>query len=128
MENLQIEIPKGYEIDEDKSTFTNIVFKKIISKITPEEKMDQIWRECTVIKYSSDDCRTYFKDKEAMFQQDWTNNKLYYNYINVYEVFEKEYNMQEPEINNLVIKILSKDINCPTIPRVWVWSVSLGCF
>ena len=32
MKNVKIEIPKGYEIDESKSTFTNIVFKKIENK------------------------------------------------------------------------------------------------
>ena len=32
MKNVKIEIPKGYEIDESKSTFTNIVFKKIEDK------------------------------------------------------------------------------------------------
>ena len=32
MKNVKIEIPKGYEIDESKSTFTNIVFKKIKNK------------------------------------------------------------------------------------------------
>jgi hypothetical protein len=29
MKNLKINVPKGYEIDKDKSTFDNIVFKKI---------------------------------------------------------------------------------------------------
>tara|TARA_B110000977_G_C11043827_1_gene479820 strand:- start:592 stop:1059 length:468 start_codon:yes stop_codon:yes gene_type:complete len=29
MKNIKIEIPKGYEIDKDKSTFENIVFKEI---------------------------------------------------------------------------------------------------
>jgi uncharacterized protein (TIGR02145 family) len=32
MKSIKIEIPKGYQIDEEKSTFTNIVFKPIEKK------------------------------------------------------------------------------------------------
>lgn len=32
MKSIKIEIPQGYEIDEEKSTFTNIVFKRIEKK------------------------------------------------------------------------------------------------
>lgn len=32
MKNVKIEIPQGYQIDEEKSTFTNIVFKPIEKK------------------------------------------------------------------------------------------------
>lgn len=32
MKTLKIEIPKGYQVDEEKSTFTNIVFKPIEKK------------------------------------------------------------------------------------------------
>lgn len=35
MKNIEIQIPEGYEIDEEKSTFTNIVFKEI-KKQKPE--------------------------------------------------------------------------------------------
>jgi uncharacterized protein (TIGR02145 family) len=32
MKNIKIEIPKGYQVDEERSTFTNIVFKPIEKK------------------------------------------------------------------------------------------------
>lgn len=47
-----------------------------------------------------------------MFQQDWNNKKLYYNHSLVYLIFEEEYNMQKTDINQLIITVLSKDLNC----------------
>lgn len=38
MKNLKINIPKGYEIDKDKSTFKNIVFKEI-------NKLPSSWKD-----------------------------------------------------------------------------------
>lgn len=114
MKKLQINPPKGYEIDKYKSTFTNIVFKKMPKsiQISAEQKMEEIWKSCNNVKYSSDNCRTYFKDNKPMFQQDWNNKKLYYNHSLVYLIFEEEYNMQKTDINQLIITVLSKDLNC----------------
>lgn len=44
MKTLQINPPEGYEIDESKSTFTNIVFKKMPKsiQISAEQKMEEI--------------------------------------------------------------------------------------
>lgn len=129
MKELNIQIPEGFEIDESLSTFQKIVFKTkvlppIITKISAEERMTEIWRSCNNVKYSSDNCRTYFKDKEPIFQQDWNNKKLYYRYSLVYVIFEKEYNMKEFEVNDLVIKILSKDLNTSNLGgSVGLWLV-----
>ncbi len=41
--NFKIEIPNGYEIDKQKSTFENIVFKKI------EKKLPEKWSELETI-------------------------------------------------------------------------------
>jgi serine protease inhibitor len=87
---------------------------KIVSK-SAEERMTEIWRSCNNVKYSLDNCRTYFKNNEPMFQQDWINNKLYYRYSLVYIIFVKKYNMIESDINKLVIKVLSKDLNCTNL-------------
>lgn len=116
MKNLKINIPEGYEIDEKASTFTNIVFKPIVKTISAEERMTEIWRSCNIVKYSEDNCRTYFRDENPMFQSDWNNNKLYYNYTLIYQVFKEEYNMSIEQINSLILSILSKDIKCPS-PR-----------
>ena len=108
---LKITPPEGYEIDESLSTFSNIVFKPVIKKESAEERMTAIWKSCNNVKYSSDGCRTYFKDNVPMIQQDWRAKKLYYSYNNVYLVFVNGYNMNNTRINNLILSILSKDLN-----------------
>lgn len=45
MKNLKINVPEGYEIDKDKSTFDNIVFKEI-------SKLPSSWKEmCQIDGY-----------------------------------------------------------------------------
>ena len=125
MKTLQITPPSGYEIDEKLSTFTNIIFKPLVIKQSAEKRMSEIWRKCNIVKYSSDNCRTYFWDKEPMFQQDWKNKKLHYRYSLIYQVFEKEYNMKEKDINFLVLSTISKYLNCNDLEGGWIgeWGV-----
>ena len=51
--NIQIAIPKGYEIDKEKSTFDNIVFKKIVSSYpkTWKEYLDKVKPSCYINRY-----------------------------------------------------------------------------
>ncbi len=42
MKELKINVPKGYEIDKDKSTFENIVFKEINKLPSSWEKLEEI--------------------------------------------------------------------------------------
>ena len=51
---LKINIPEGYEIDKEKSTFEEIVFKKIED---PFSKLPKTWKE--YCKYTKD-CPSYF--------------------------------------------------------------------
>ena len=51
---LKINIPEGYEIDKEKSTFEEIVFKKVED---PLAKLPKTWKE--YCKYSKD-CPSYF--------------------------------------------------------------------
>ena len=63
---VKIAIPEGYEIDTKKSTFTNIVFKKVKSWIKDLEKGGY-----TLIGYSIDGFRTTLKSSNI-------------NYINIF--------------------------------------------
>lgn len=124
---LNIQIPEGFEINESMSTFEKIVFKPTIKLPSAEERMLEIWRSCNNVKYSSDNCRTYLKDNEPIIQQDWNTKKLYYRYSLVYRIFKFEYNMKESDINNLVLKVVSKDLNCCGLAgRGSGWSQGLG--
>lgn len=124
---LNIQIPEGFEIDKSMSTFEKIVFKPTIKLPSAEERMLEIWRSCNNVKYNSDNCRTYLKDNEPIIQQDWKNKKLYYRYFLVYKVFESEYNMKESDINNLVLKVISKDLNCIGL-AAWARWKGFWCF
>lgn len=50
--SIQIEVPNGYEIDKENSTFENIVFKPI------EKSLPKTWKELEIIKgyYIHTDC------------------------------------------------------------------------
>lgn len=74
---LKIEIPEGYEIDEEKSTFENIVFKKVENKfsknwkefcdrnsINPDDAF--ISNDSLIIKYSSPNLIDSSKDKNII--------------------------------------------------------------
>lgn len=125
---LNIQIPEGFEIDKSVSTFEKIVFKPTIKLPSAEKRMLEIWRNCNNIRYSSDNCRTYFKDNEPMIQQDWNNKKLYYRYSLIYKIFESEYNMKESDINNLVLRVVSKDLNCKDLQGAEARLGGLVCF
>lgn len=51
---LKIEIPEGYEIDKDKSTFEKIVFKKVEEKLTYEKIADKLFRNKKYYYIASD--------------------------------------------------------------------------
>ena len=53
---LKINIPEGYEIDKEKSTFEEIVFKKVED---PLAKLPKTWKE--YCKYAKD-CPSYFSN------------------------------------------------------------------
>jgi len=74
MKTLNIEIPKGYEIDQEKSTFEKIVFKEI-KKALPKTWEDlkalsgcYVGRDCDLVKVTdaviASDNRNVFKTEE----------------------------------------------------------------
>ena len=65
---LKIEVPKGYEIDKEKSTFEKIVFKKVED---PFSKLPKTWEEyCKLTKginsnYANATTNTVYKDRHT---------------------------------------------------------------
>lgn len=49
MKEFKVQIPKGYEIDKEKSTFENIVFKPINENITYDAICDSLFKENSVM-------------------------------------------------------------------------------
>jgi hypothetical protein len=89
MKNLKINVPKGYEIDKDKSTFDNIVFKEI-------NKLPSSWDELEGVEgYRAEYLSGYFSRKSIFktalaqlsqlrdvyrqgWQPDWCNSRRSY--------------------------------------------------
>ena len=68
---LKINIPEGYEIDKEKSTFEEIIFKKIED---PLAKLPKTWEEyCKQTK----DCESYFWSNPDSITKSWFEG--YYN-------------------------------------------------
>lgn len=55
---IKIQIPEGYEIDKEKSTFEKIIFKK-------KSKMPKSWEEYCELQVKSDSVGYYFKNDEV---------------------------------------------------------------
>jgi len=63
MKNIKIEIPEGYEIDKEKSDFTNIVFKEIPKSIT--ERVKTFSDVCTILGKSEKDFEPNCNEDES---------------------------------------------------------------
>lgn len=67
MKELKIEIPKGYKIDKEKSTFEKIVFKKV------EKDLPETWEEMGTIKgwFTDNMCRVeYYSEGKSTDSRD----------------------------------------------------------
>ena len=62
---LKIEVPKGYEIDKEKSTFEKIVFKKVED---PFSKLPKTWEE--YCKHTKGSCSNYANSTTNMVYKD----------------------------------------------------------
>lgn len=93
MKNLKIDIPEGYEIDEQKSTFSEIIFKKksgnireriqIIKDVfdlnnTTEEEFYQKWRDFDNFEIGGALERLIVKAYNEGKEPDWRDNSYKY--------------------------------------------------
>ena len=75
---LKIEVPKGYEIDKEKSTFEKIVFKKVED---PFSKLPKTWKEyCKLTKgscsnYANSTTNMVYKDKHTGAYDEFTTKE-----------------------------------------------------
>ena len=75
---LKIEVPKGYEIDKEKSTFEKIVFKKVEE---PFSKLPKTWEEyCKLTKgscsnYANSTTNMVYKDKHTGAYDEFTTKE-----------------------------------------------------
>lgn len=73
---LKIEIPKGYEIDREKSTFENIVFKKVVIRWNK-------YRDSVEIK--TDD-EHFILDSNPSYFMDWNDAMRFYDNLQFWKL------------------------------------------
>ena len=104
---LKIEIPKGYEIDKERSTFERIIFKPIKKDITYEDICNNIFKTCYYtdgrgrITYITEIPNDYKIDKNNATNEKQLKKLLALNQLlNIAEY----YNTLHGDDNNSVIK------------------------
>ena len=109
---IKINVPDGFEIDKDNSSFELIKFKPIINK----EMSDFLFSmfNNTVCKITGEKEITYYKldgynpnnnsssNNQWLFQQDWKNNKLWIRYTLIWHVFEERFGLKYDQIRDFI--------------------------
>jgi hypothetical protein len=97
-------IPTGYEIDKERTTDKQVVYKYKQQNVELEitEFLFELFNGLTIdLKYNTDYI-TYKKDGYIYLQYNLRDKCLYYNYIKIYSVLEKTYQIKDIDINKLV--------------------------
>lgn len=111
MKNLKIEVPKGYEIDKEKSTFDNIVFKESNTKADKEKLFLELFQNLTM---KSDIDRYpnsvfYFRGDELFLEIE--KSYLWVSYKHIWTIFEREFSMNYTEIQSFIQSMVEKHFN-----------------
>ena len=116
MENkeIKINVPDGFEIDKDNSTFELIKFKPIIKEIDKSKEMSDFLFSMfnkTVAKITNEKKITYYKldgydpnsdDNQWLFQQDWKNGRLWVRYSLIWQIFEERFGLNYNQIRDFI--------------------------
>ena len=106
--NLKIKVPEGHVIDQEKSTFENIVFKKVDNEKAKEKRFLELFQGLTmksdIEKYP--DSVFYFRDDKIIL--DIRKHKLFVSYKDIWCVFEKELGMEHSEIQSFIKTMVEK--------------------
>ena len=112
---IKINVPDGYEIDKDNSSFELIRFKPIINKEDKSKEMSDFLFSMfnnTVCKITGEKELTYYKldgynpnnnsNNQWLFQQDWKNGKLWIRYTLIWQVFEERFGLKYEQIRDFI--------------------------
>ena len=130
MENkeIKINVPNGFEIDKDNSTFEIIKFKPIVNKKNKEidknkEMSDFLFSmfNNTVLKITGEKEITYYKldgynpnnnnNNQWLFQQDWKNGRLWIRYSLIWQVFEAKFGLNHEQIRDFIGAWVETNLN-----------------
>jgi hypothetical protein len=123
---IKFNVPDGFEIDKDKSTFELIKFKPIIKEIDKSKEMSDFLFEMfnnTVAKITGEKEITYYKlegynpnnnsnsNNQWLFQQDWKNGRLWVKYTLIWQVFEERFGLKYEQIRYFISGWVETNLN-----------------
>jgi hypothetical protein len=124
MENksIKINVPEGFEIDKDKSSFEEIVFK--IKQDINKEMSDFLFKIVNgcMMKMTDENKITYYKDDEWILQQDFKKSYLWIRYSLIWEIFEKKYALNYQQIKNFIVGWVETNLNWKGLTPRPKWS------
>jgi hypothetical protein len=125
MENkeIKINVPDGFEIDKDNSTFELIKFKPVVKEIDKYKSMSDFLFEMfnnTVAKITNEKEITYYKldgydpnsdDNQWLFQQDWKNDRLWVRHTLIWQIFEERFGLNYDQIRDFIQDWVKTNLN-----------------
>lgn len=115
---LKIEVPQGYEIDKEKSTFEKIVFKEVEG---PFSKLPKTWEEyCKLTKGSCSNYATttnmVYKDKYAGAYNEFTTKERAEQFIALGKLLQlRDYWVGDLKINSDSVYIIYRNLIMATL-------------
>ena len=119
--SLKINIPKGYEIDREKSTFEEIVFKKVEDPLT---KLPKTWEEyCNCTKrdtsYYSDHSENYIHPSNFIGSyNEFSTEERVKQYVALGRLLQlRDYWVGDWKRNSDIIYVIYKNVIMATMPN-----------
>ena len=117
---LKINIPEGYEIDKEKSTFEEIVFKKVEDPLTKLPKTREEYCKLTKGSYSNYATTTniVYKDKYTGAYNEFTTKERAEQLIALGKLLQlRDYWVGDWKINSDIIYVIYKNVIMATMPN-----------
>ena len=118
---LKINIPEGYEIDRENSTFEEIVFKKVEDPLT---KLPKTWEEyCKLTKgicsnYANATTNMVYKDRHTGSYNEFTTKERAEQFIALGKLLQlRDYWVGDWKINSDIIYVIYKNVIMATMPN-----------
>jgi len=123
---LKINVPEGFEIDKDNSSYELIKFKPIKNKTNDIKLMSDFLFKMfnnIVVKVTGEKELTYYQlegydpnnkygnNNQWLFQQDWKNSYLWVKYDLIWLIFEKEFGLNDCEISDFIQGWVETNLN-----------------
>ena len=120
---IKINVPDGFEIDKDNSTFELIKFKPVVNKEDKNKSMSdflfqmfnnavcKITGEKELIYYKLDGYNPNSDNNKWLFQQDWKSGRLWVKYSLIWQIFEERFGLNYEQIRDFIQDWVETNLN-----------------